>query len=85
MKAIINTNELSENQEIQKLQLANSLAAGEVKIVDYESNRKKGLFIISLYSQLFFEDSFKVAVHQNRLNIVISEFVEGNSPAFAAV
>ena len=37
--------------------------------------------MITLYSQLFFEDSFKIMVHNNRLSIIISEMIEGSSPA----
>ena len=83
MKATINHNEIAQNSTIQKLQLGNILETDEIKIVDYEAIGKKGLFIISLYSQLFFEDRFKVTVHSNRMNIIISELVEGSSPALA--
>ena len=81
MKTIINHNESSENIEIQKVQLGNPVGTDEIKVIDYEAIGKKGLFIISLYSQLFFEDSFKVTVHSNRMNIIISELMKGSSPA----
>ncbi|HKI89134.1 MAG TPA: hypothetical protein VKA38_08910 [Draconibacterium sp.] len=83
MKTIINSNELSQNMETQKLPLLNLSGTDEVKIVDYEAIGGKGLFIISLYSQLFFEDRFKVTVHNNRLKIIISEIIEGNSLSMA--
>jgi len=89
MKATINhneaihLNEVSQNTEIQKVQLDHTFSTDEIKIVDYETVGQKGLFIISLYSQLFFEDRFKVSVHNNRMNIIISEFIEGSSPALA--
>lgn len=83
MKAIINSNESPKNLEIQKVQFGQPMNTDEVKIIDFEAVGKKGLFIISLYSQLFFEDRFKIAVHNSRLSIVISEYVEGSSPALA--
>jgi len=80
MKAIINHNESPKNLEIQKVQLGNPNVTDEVKIIDYGAIGEKGLFIISLYSQLFFEDRFKVTVHNNRMSIIISELIEGSSP-----
>jgi hypothetical protein len=83
MKAIINHNESPKNPEIKKVQFGNLASTDEVKIIDYEAIGKKGLFIISLYSQLFFEDRFKITVHNNRMSIVLSELIEGSSPALA--
>ena len=82
MKAILNHNEVPNTIDISKVQLVNQMFNDEVKIVDYEAMGKKGLFMITLYSQLFFEDSFKIMVHNNRLSIIISELIEGSSPAF---
>jgi len=81
MKAIINHNEIPKALDFNKVQLVNQMHNDEVKIVDYEAMGKKGLFMITLYSQLFFEDSFKIMVHNNRLSIIISEMIEGSSPA----
>lgn len=83
MKAMINYNELPQNPIISKVQLDNFVGSGEVKVVNYEAIEGKGLFIISLYSQLFFEDRFKIAVHNDRVSVIVSEFVEGSSPALA--
>lgn len=83
MKAIINNNDTHQNPEIQKIQLGHTFETDKIKIVDYEDIGEKGLSIITLYSQLFFEDRFKVAVHSNRINIIISELIEGNSPELA--
>ncbi len=83
MKAITDYNKVPQETDMHKVYLNNTYGENDIRIADYEFIEKKGLFIISLCSQLFFEDQFKVAVHNNRINIILSEFIENTTSSLA--
>ena len=80
MKAIINSNEVSENQISQNNAFANA-ETDEVKVIEYREVPDKNQIVFSLHSALFSQNQIQVLIRENKLMILITEQVESGKTA----
>ena len=64
------------NQNKFGLNPFNSEEKKQIKIIESIEEPAKGLFFISLYSQLFSENTIKVFIRENKLIIFVTEIVD---------
>ncbi len=80
MKAIINLNEVSENQISQNNAFANA-ETDEVKVIEYREVPDKNQIVVSLHSALFSENQIQVLIRGNKVIILITEQVVSGKTA----
>ncbi len=81
MKTMINQFPQEHKTDIAKIHFGNQEMSNEIEIVDFLEETENGQFIISLYSELFFNSQLKVFIRENRVVLFITEYVEPNRQA----
>ena len=81
MKMMINQFPQEHKTDIAKIHFGNQEMSSEIEIVDFLEETENLQFIISLYSELFFNSQLKVFIRENRLVLFITEYVEPNTQA----
>jgi hypothetical protein len=85
MQTIINNNELDKSQYPVKIYFGDYEISKEIRIVDFMKKTEAGESIITLCSPQFLDNPVKVAIRNNILSIIISEFVDARKTVWIPI